>query len=174
MRSSTAEMSRREVGISRMSRTNASRDLTFALDFRFRCSISRERENHQRAGRWVKKVSRDGSAQASISPAPPETPYPLRAAKLQSIPGIPDRIVHLRFFGPGMLCHDFIKVPEGHVSNAVDRISPPPKGNGRRAKNHPSVANIHPWYFVGKFPELRIKLQRSRDKQQDIRISRGT
>lgn len=99
-----------------MSNTNVSHVIVFAFGFRSRCS-SHGKENHQ-CPIW--KRYRSGS-QASHSPYPSET----LPSHWQNCSPFSTYLIapgNLCFFGPGMLCHDFIKVLEEHVSNAVDRI----------------------------------------------------
>lgn len=98
-------------------------------------------------------------------PHPSET-IPLPLAELQSILGIPDRA------GQPLLFRARYALPRFHKGSrraCLECCRPHPRRATRETKNHPSIANIHPWYFVRKFTELRIKLHCSTSNERMLR-----
>lgn len=100
---------------------------------------------------------------ASIPFSPPFGNVTLPLAELQSILGIPDRAVQPLLFRARYALPRFHK---GSRRACLECCRPHPRRATRETKNHPSVANIHPWYFVGKFTELRIKLHCSTSNER--------
>lgn len=98
----------------------------------------------------------------------PSEMLPLPLAELQSILGIPDHA------GQPLLFRARYALPRFHKGSrraCLECCRPHPRRATRKTKNHPSIANIYPWYFVGKFTELivRIKLHCSTSKERMLR-----
>lgn len=130
----------------------------FAFGFRSRCA-SRGKENCVRYGKDIEMLESTSFSRARKRYPPthrkhyPPTCSPFSAYLIA--PG------NLWLFRARYALPRFRK---GSRRACLECCRPHPRMATRKNKNHPSVANIYPWYFVGKFLESNCTVATSNER----------